>query len=374
MKRHCLGSSHNFDYSKAKTERYTLVFKLLIAIFIDFLNPVILTAAPLCNFNDDSASDVVLVDGSDITIRSLSRPSEKSQNFELDLSSDITFLAPARSGRYTSLEAIRYSDGSELLSWRRFNKNVRELRSFGEPGHTFIIGGNVNKNPWGDVIEIYPEERTLRWRIFTDMFGPSARIQKPITFGNVGDRVFLSRFGSRSHQRLGVFGPLPKSKIHARLKILNLQTGRSINFRSFPLSLALGERPRPMSIKDHKGQEALLFSTTNETDTILSIYSIRGKKLARIIVPQKGEVLVGEYNADRKGEEIAIYNNEATSDQITVISPFNGTRIVSVTTQTEKGKALPCLAVLRIPDVAPTPTPSPTATAISTTLPKIRNQ
>lgn len=349
------------------------IFGFLWFIPVLLASPV--AAAPLCDYDGDGLSDVLFADGASITVGSPLLLEETKSPFTSDLATDIPFLAPSRKGTYTNLETIRDSEGATTLLWRRYLEDgTRELRYFGEPGHTFLVGGNVTNDLAGDVVEVYPEGSSLVWRIHADIFGRRPRVRDPLPFGRGGDRVFLSRFGSRTRQRLGIFGPF--SKLHARAAVMSVDTGRISTFRRFPASLAKGERPRPMSIKDQKGREALLFPSTNETDTILVIYSMRGKRLGRVVIPQKGNVLVGEFDATRKGEEIVLHTVTNEGGKMTVISPFAPAKITVVQdtpseTVVPRGTVMPCLGTLRIPgaeaEPTPTPTPVPTTAAFRST-------
>jgi hypothetical protein len=337
--------------------------KILLSITAIIISSLQSSANPLCDYDGDKRSDIAFFRGKTLTITSPGL-SDRAK-IEGDLATDIPFLAPSTRETYSHLLAIRSSENAQKLSWRRYLLDgSRILRSFGEPGNTFLIGGNVAGDRSGDVVEVFPDNDHLTWRIYRDIFGAKPLVENSFSFGLVGDRVFLSRFQSHTRQRLGVFGPL--SQLHARALLKSVETGRILSFRSFPASLAKGQRPRPISMKDDKGRDALLFPTTNETDTILPIYSMRGRRIARVVIAEKGEVVVGEFNHQQDGEEIAIYDEASIPPILTIINPFNRQRITRLPFATPLGTVRPCLAAIRAPKTEPTLTPTPTPTSIPT--------
>lgn len=186
------------------------------------------------------------------------------------------------------------------------------------------------------------------------MFSDAPRT-KNFTFGRKGERIFFCRpSGARTY--VGVIG---RSGGRSRVQLRNVMNGKVYTYNRFPKSLTSGSRPRPFPIRRSSGGDLLGFVTTDQSDTTLKVFSLRGTKIRELTFIGLGTLISGEYDNDSEGEEVLFQN----SDDLLIYNPVtgrapssqakvSGTPIGEITIQT--------IGTAPTPTPAETPTPTPT--------------
>ena len=153
----------------------------------------------------------------------------------------------------------------------------------------------------------------LQWEIKRDLFSdPSKTIKR--NFGKNGDRAFYaSPDGERDW--LGTFGRTGTKQ--TVLRLFDLKSKKVRTTKKIPLRFAEDPRPRPLPLKLSDGTDCVVFVETDESDTTLTTYSLKGKRISKQTIIGLGNVTIGDYLPEEEGEEMAL----STSSKTRIFNP-----------------------------------------------------
>jgi hypothetical protein len=219
-------------------------------------------------------------------------------------------------------------------------------------------GGDFDADGIADAAVVRVRGSRLAWNLAYNHLSEAPGKKRTFNFGLDGDRAFILKVEG-SNDWLGVFGVRRGKGAVAVLK--NPLTKKERTVRGFPRSLTSGVRPRPIPLVGPEGEGVLAFVVEDGAESVVLAYSLKGKRITRVVLPGTGSVSVGDYLSSEAGDEIAIQ----ASDRLRVINPVtqgrefrgavNGTVVGAVNVKVIQG--------------TPTPTPLPTATAVATATP-----
>ena len=314
------------------------------------------------DFDGDGLTDILTVTRGTSTLSWKSTPSSSESdaltiNTEFGASTDIPVPGYWTNSLEPTLGRVRSNAAANTLTWSALKPGSVEVTSprvLGKPGDLVMSGGDFNGDEIGDAAVARLVGKTWQWEVMTSPFsGASPRLYK-FTLGQPGDRLsFVNLLGKGDWAC--AFGRDAKTK-RSRLVARNVRTGKQRTYSRFPQALSNEPRPRPMPIRNGQGVDFVAFVTPEETETTVRTFTLKGSAVHNVIIQGVGTPLVGDFDSDTPGEEIAIY----TAPKLTVINPF------SKTSTTRDGVTGELVDQFTVVTTAPVATPTPIATAAPT--------
>lgn len=340
----------------------------LAALALTILSPLSLALAEGVDndFDLDGQSDILTVS----TTSGLAWKSVPSSSADGAIQIDTTFglsddlPTPGfwTSALSPSIAYVRTDLTNNTLLWKvdLGDGRVRTVK-FGKPGDYIIAGGDFNGNGIADgAIATSGKGGALTWRVRYDLLATKPGRTKTFKLGGQGSRItFVNSDGTRD--RAAVFG-LGKDKKKGELIVRDVMTGQQTSYATFPKSLAIGTRPRPVPIVNPEGKDDLLFITSDATDTTMKVYTFSGKSCehrSTIEVTGIGDFVVGEFSLSpsRAGYEVLLN----TDYDRKIINPFvrRSASDTALTNTAVDGFEITKSDDVAIPEPTATPTPAP---------------
>jgi hypothetical protein len=254
-----------------------------------------------------------------------------------------------------TLATVRVDQTAGALVWRvlRADGTTGE-RSLGKPGDYVVAGGDFNGDGIADAATMRIVNKRFRWSVVTSFFIDEQATVRSFTFGNLGGRIlFLNPEGDGD--KVAVFGTLQRGR--PTLRTRDVLTGAIKRYGRFPARLSREPRPRPFPVDISETDDALGFAETKGTSTVISVFNIRGSRVAQQTVKASGAVVVGDFNADLPGDEIGI----GAAPSIRFFNPAE-----KVSTPGPAIAGTPVYSTVVLITVGPTPTPTATPTPSAT--------
>lgn len=314
------------------------------------------------DFDSDGISDFTYLTTSGNQYRWRNSPSGAGGSIDttFGLSSDYPALASWSTADMPGLCTVRPNLTDNVLVWRLLlETELISLKSFGKPGDTVVLGADFDGNGEADAAVVRAKNGKLVWSVVFNFFSDPSAVKR-FKLGKPGDRVtYVNVEGGADWA--AVFGLNAKKR--AVLSVRNVQTGQKHSMKGFPRGLARGLRPRPMPIEGESGIDNLAFVSEDESDTTVRFFTLDAEELPQVTLPNKGTLVIGNYDDDEPGEEVAlqtasnirIYNPESAVAVVATIVP--GVPIGEFRVENTAGAT---------PTPAPTATPTPTPTATAT--------
>lgn len=312
------------------------------------------------DFDGDGTSDITFLTASgSLDVRWQSDPSDDvgtalDEIFGLQTDSNVmAHWLGAENPAY--LGVVRLRTESNKLAWKILlggGKLQEEL--FGRGGDVYLSGGDFNGNGIADAAVARSSGGKLRWNIKSDLFGSPGGI-RTARFGFAGDRVFYAS-PDGAHDWIGSFG---LNHRRGRMQLRNLTTRRTMRVRGIPAALAKGTRPRPMPLQQDDGSDLIVFVVPDESDTTFHVYDLSGNLIAKTPISGLGVTIIGDFDPDDSGEEIAFQ----TSGKIRFYNPVSG-----AITERAAVAGVP-VDEINVETIAPAATPTPSVTATPTATP-----
>lgn len=314
------------------------------------------------DFDGDSVSDVLTATPSGTSLSWTAQGSSSDQeevNESFGLNTDMPAPGCWLSEGEPVLGVVRPSNNGKTLSWRALKGDgLIAEREFGLPGDLVISGGDFDADGIADAAVVRVRRNRLTWNLSYNHLSESPGKKRTFNFGVDGDRAFILKVEG-SNDWLGVFGTRKGKGAVAVLK--NPLTKKERTVRGFPRSLTSGARPRPIPLIGPEGEGVFAFVVEDGSESVVLAYSLKGKRITRVVLPGTGTVSVGDYLSTEAGDEIAIQ----ASDRLRVINPVTQGREFRAAVSGSVVGAVNVKVVLG----TPTATPLPTATAVATATP-----
>ncbi len=345
------------DRSGSRSHRNAQKLCALVLTYLLLCSTTIAGAQTQTDFDGDDISDVTYItstSGTALNWKTVPSTNDGSAlNETFGLSSDLISLAHWLESPSPTLGVVRVRSLDNKLVWKiLLTDGTIQEEVFGSSSDLVLSGGDFNGNQIDDAVVVRRNKNKLLWGIKRDIFSsPLKTIQKE--FGNSGERAFYaSPDGERDW--LATFGKLGAKK--TILRLYDLQSKKTRTNKKIPLRFALNQRPRPLPLKQSDGTDLIVFVEEDQSDTTLTTYSLKGKKISSRTLSGLGTITIGNFLADEEGEEIALH----TSAKIRYLNPVTGATGEDTTIS---GTPIDEFNALAAPA---TPTPTPTSTPVTT--------
>jgi hypothetical protein len=225
-------------------------------------------------------------------------------NETFGITNDNTALAHWLENVSPTLGVIRLRGKDNKLVWKILlpDGTIQE-EIFGNGNDLVLSGGDFNGNQISDAVVVRKNKDKLQWEIKRDLFSNPLKVIKK-NFGSNGDRVFYANpDGERDW--IASFGKLKGRK--TILRLFDIKSKKTRTIKKIPLQFALEPRPRPLPLKQNDGTDLIVFVEEDESDTTLTTYSLKGKKISSRTLSGLGTITIGNYLPDEDGEEVALH-------------------------------------------------------------------
>lgn len=310
--------------------------KFIVALLFNCLFVCFAVAQQQMDHDQDGLSDITLL-------------TESSDNFlwKSNLSTDTTdlsktfglatdFPVPAYWQNSSSVNlAVVRSTSANKLEWRILkNNSLLKSKIFGASGNLAFSGADFDGNLVNDAAVISLSSSKLKWVVKRNFFAASGLSTKTFILGKSGDRVtFANLDGDRDWAC--AFG---RSHNKSSMLAKDLENNERRVYTGFSNDFSSPTVIRPVPIRRGNGKDYLAFITEDETETKVTVYRFifqNNKYLARIVrkltFNGTGTVVIGEFDTDTDGEEIAFLSS---SETIIVNPTFETSEVKAVLTGT----------------------------------------
>lgn len=293
------------------------MLKILAAILILF-TPQYAFSQSQTDFNKDGISDITFVriraDGG-LTWRYRNSKTKKKKSFST-IGRNGDHIALAKWKRtLPSIPGIVALTAANEIQWTVESKGITESILLGKKGDLIVSGADLNANGAADAIVVSISNKTLIWEVRLDPFDGGTSPARQISFGLDGDIPFFASLTGTGDQ-LGLLRQLPNGSQEFIFK--DITTGVE---SAFTISDPVKDPMRPVPVKQSTGANIIAIPSQTESRTIFTLFHVNGKKIRKVSIAAKGDIIVGNYFSKDRGEELAV---KSKSD-FKIINPYTKT-------------------------------------------------
>jgi hypothetical protein len=295
-----------------------LALGILLSCFTYSLN-----ATPSVDFDGDGYSDPVLISvardgglswrtqlsgtGSGLSLGNIGRIGVNAifGSWKAPASGDIGVISPTADGQ---------------VQWQILDDPNRTILLGNVEGYA-LSGGDLNGNGILDAVVVNKSRRRAIWHIHLDPFIKEPPAGAPevrkISFGKWNDTQFLAPLPNGGYA-LGII--TQDNRKHTVIQKYDLTTNTISTQGRISRFFATKGLNRPEAIRGADGEIRLLITRNQGSSVQVYIYSLKGRRYTKTVIPKDGDIILGDFGPDageevgvQQGRDLAIYNPSSGS-------------------------------------------------------------